>query len=139
MGFGEGSTGSWADMAVRTGIETGKWPQWIELPAGKMTLVRFTQDYGRLLSSRHDRAAAGSALQAMIADRDILRANFAKEFPDDDQTMPWIDRAVDQGAAVVALASGRSDEGLALLRKAADADAALPPPIGPPARCMDRS
>ena len=132
-GFSEGSTGSWADMAVRTGIETGNWPQWIELPAGKMTLIRFTEDYGRLLSSRHDPAAAASALHAMIADRDILRANFAKEFPDDDQTMPWIDRAVDQGAAVVALASGQTDHGLTLLRSAAEAEAVLPPPFGPPA------
>ena len=133
VGFGEGSTGSWADMAVRTGIETGKWPHWIELPPGKMTLIRFTEDYGRLLASGRDAAAAASAFQAMTADREILRANFAKEFPDDDQTMPWVDRAVDQAAAMVALAGGNTERGLALLRKAAEAEAALPPPFGPPA------
>lgn len=132
VGNGEGSSGSWADMAVRTGIETGKWPQWMDLPPGKLMLVRFTEDYGRLLSSRHDMSAAASAAQAMKADREILRANFAKEFPDDNQTMPWIDRAVDQADAVVALANGRTDEGLSLLRKAAEAEAALPPPFGPP-------
>ena len=98
VGFAEGSTGSWADMAVRTGIETGKWPQWLELPPGRMTLIRFTEDYGRLLASRHDAAAATSALQAMAGDREILKANFAKEFPDDDQTMSWVDRAIDQAA-----------------------------------------
>jgi tetratricopeptide (TPR) repeat protein len=69
----------------------------------------------------------------MKADRDGLAANFAKEFPDDSQTMPWIDRAVAQGEAVSALANGRTDEGLSLLRKAAEAEAALPPPFGPPA------
>jgi tetratricopeptide (TPR) repeat protein len=132
VGYGEGASASFADMAVRTGIETGKWPQWMELPPGKLTIARFTEDYGRLLASRRDAAAAASALKAMEADRDVLRANFAKEFPDDDQTMPWVDRAVDQGAAVVALAAGRTDEGLALLRKAAEAEAALPPPFGPP-------
>jgi predicted negative regulator of RcsB-dependent stress response len=98
-----------------------------------MTIVRFTEDYGRLLSSRRDAAGATSALEAMKADREILKANIAKEFPDDDQTMPWIDRAMDQGGAVVALASGHTDEGLTLLRKAAEAEAALPPPFGPPA------
>jgi tetratricopeptide (TPR) repeat protein len=133
VGFGEGSGASWADMAVRTGIETGHWPEWVEFPAGKMTIVRFTEDYGRLLSSRRDAAGATSALEAMKADREILKANIAKEFPDDDQTMRWIDRAMDQGGAVVALASGHTDEGLTLLRKAAEAEAALPPPFGPPA------
>jgi tetratricopeptide (TPR) repeat protein len=69
----------------------------------------------------------------MKADREILATNFKKEFPDDDQTMPWIDRAVGQAEAVVALANQRTEDGIALLRKAAAAEAALPPPFGPPA------
>ena len=133
VGFAEGSSGSWADMAVRTGIETDKWPKWMDLPEGKLTYVRFLQDYGRLLSSRRDAASAAAALKSLKADRDVLAANFSKEYPDDDQTLPWIDRAVGQGDAVLALAEGRTDEGLALLRKAAEAEAALPPPFGPPA------
>jgi tetratricopeptide (TPR) repeat protein len=98
-----------------------------------MTFVRFTEDYGRLLSSRDEAGAAAAALSAMKADRDVLAANWSKEFPDDDQTMPWIDRAVAQGEAVAALASGQAEDGLTLLRKAAEAEAALPPPFGPPA------
>ena len=133
VGYPEGSTGSWADMAVRVGIETGKWSKWLELPAGKMTYARFLEDYGRVLASRHDAQAAEAALSAMKVDRDDLAANFAKEFPDDGQTMPWIDRTVAQGEAVSALANGRADEGLGLLRKAAEAEVALPPPFGPPA------
>jgi hypothetical protein len=133
VGYPEGSTASWADMAVRVGIETGKWPKWLELPSGKMTYARFLEDYGRVLAGRHDAQAAEAALSAMKADRDGLAANFAKEFPDDSQTMPWIDRAVAQGEAVSALANGRTDEGLSLLREAAEAEAALPPPFGPPA------
>jgi tetratricopeptide (TPR) repeat protein len=133
-GFPEGSTGSWADMAIRTGIETGKWPkEWLQLPPGKLTYARFLEDYGRLLSSRHDGAGAEAALAAMKGDREILAPNFKKEFPDDDQTMPWIDRAIGQAEAVAALANGRTDDGLALLRKAATAEAALPTPFGPPA------
>lgn len=133
VGYPEGDTGSWADMAVRTGIETGKWPKWIDLPAGKLTYARFTQDYGRLLASRHDAAGAQAAWAAMKADREILAANYKKEFPDDDTAMPWVDRAVAQGEAVVALARGDSDGGLKLLRAAAEAETALPPPFGPPA------
>ena len=133
IGYPEGDAGSWADMAVRTGIETGKWPKWLDLPAGKFMFARFIQDYGRMLESRRDAAAAQSALAAMKADREILLASYKKEFPDDDTYLPWIDRAVAQGEAVVALAQGRADEGLTLLRKAAEAEAALPPPFGPPA------
>ena len=132
VGYPEGDAGSWADMAVRTGIETGKWPKWVELPAGKFMYAHFVEDYGRLLQSRRDAPAAEAALAAMKSDRDNLAVNFKKEFPDDDTAMPWVDRAVAQGEAVVALAQGRSDEGLALLRKAAEAEVALSPPFGPP-------
>jgi len=133
VGHPGGSTSTWADMAVRVGVETGKWPTWLDIPAGKMTYAHFTENYGRLLASRRDAAVAQSALAAMKADRDVLAANFKKEFPDDDTYMPWVDRAVAQSEAVVALAQGRTDEGLQLLRKAAEAEAALPPPFGPPA------
>jgi len=133
VGYPEGDTASWADMAIRLGVETGKWPKWLELPSGKMTYARFLEDYGRVLASRHDAPGALVALSAVKADRESLAANFSKEFPDDDQTMQWVDRAVVQGEAVAALAQGRTDEGLGLLRKAAEAEAALPPPFGPPA------
>jgi len=134
VGHPEGDTASWADMAVRKGIETGKWPaKWMDLPAGKFTYAQFIQDYGRVLASRHDAANAQSAFISMRADRDILAVNFKKEFPDDDTYLPWIDRAVAQAEAVSALAEGHVEEGIALLRKAAEAEAALPPPFGPPA------
>jgi tetratricopeptide (TPR) repeat protein len=133
VGYPEGDTGSWADMAVRTGIETGKWPAWVDLPSGKMMYARFTEDYGRLLQSRRNAVDAQAALAAMKSDREILAANFAKEHPDDTDTMQWVDRAVAQGEAVVALAKGDTDGGLRLLRKAAEAETALPPPFGPPA------
>jgi tetratricopeptide (TPR) repeat protein len=133
VGSPEGGFGSWADMAVRTGIETGKWPKWVELPAGKFAWARFMEDYGRLLASRHDAAAAKSALAAMKVDGGIVRSNWKKEFPDDDSYLPWVDRALAQAEAVAVLAEGRTNEGIELLRKAAEAEAALPPPFGPPA------
>jgi tetratricopeptide (TPR) repeat protein len=134
VGHPEGDTASWADMAVRTGIETGNWPtEWMDLPSGKFTYARFIQDYGRVLASRHDAATAQSALTSMKTDRGILAANFKKEFPDDDTYLPWIDRTLAQAEAIAALAQGRTEEGIALLRKAAETEAALPPPFGPPA------
>ena len=133
VGSPEGGFGSWADMAVRTGIETGKWPKWVELPSGKFGWARFTEDYGRVLASRHDAAAAQSALAELKNDREAVASNWKTEFPDDDSSLPWVDRAVAQGEAVAVLAQGRSDDGIQLLRKAAEAEAALPPPFGPPA------
>jgi len=132
VGFPEGAAASVADMWVRTGIETGTWPVWMDLPAGKMTFARFTQDYGRVLAARHDPDSAQSELASLKADQAVLVANFAKEYPDDDQTLPWVNRAVAQGEAVVTLAGGQTDQGLALLRKAAEAEVALPRPFGPP-------
>ncbi|HEY1142521.1 MAG TPA: hypothetical protein VGE68_00650 [Sphingomicrobium sp.] len=132
VGFPEGAAASWADMAVRTGVETGKWLPPMELPQGKMTFARFTEDYGRLLSARRNAAGAQEALAAMKSDRAILADNFAKEYPDDSQTLPWVDRALAQAEAVAVLARGGTDEGLDMLRKAAEAEAALPPPFGPP-------
>ena len=120
-------------MAVRTGIETGKWPKWVQLPDGKFMFARFIEDYGRVLESRRDAAAAQAAVAAMKSDRQTLTASWKAEFPDDDTYLPWVDRAVAQGEAIVVLAQGRSEEGIQLLRKAAEAEAALPPPFGPPA------
>ena len=131
-GFPEGSTASWADMAVRTGIETGQWPQWMEFPAGKMTFARFTEDYGRVLAARHKPQDAAAALAAMKTDRAVLATSYAKEYPDDGQTLPWLDRAVAQAEAVVVLANDRAEEGISMIRKAAEAETALPPPFGPP-------
>ena len=133
VGSPEGAFGSWADMAVRTGIETGKWTRWADLPSGKFNFARFVQDYGRLLSSRRDAAAAGSAFAAMKTDGQIVTSNWKKEFPDDDSYLPWIDRTLAQGEAVFLLAQGKTEEGIEHLRKAAEAEAALPPPFGPPA------
>jgi hypothetical protein len=54
------------------------------------------------------------------------------EYPDDHESAAWLDRAVAQGEAIVALASGEKARGVRLLKSAADAEAALPVPFGPP-------
>jgi hypothetical protein len=106
-------------------VETGKWPNWAELPAGHLTFARFFEDYGRVLQNRHDAAKAEAALADLKSDRDIIAANYPKEEPDDDQALPWVDRAVAQGEAVVRLAKGDTEGGLKLQRKAAEAEASV--------------
>ena len=123
---------SWSDMAVRQGIETGQWPDGIALPDGKYELARFTLAYGRLLASMSNGEAASEALAQMKRSRAVIAAAAPAEWPNDQQTLPWIDRAVDQGEAVALLAGGRREDAIAALRKAAAAEAALPAPYGPP-------
>ena len=123
---------SWSDMAVRHGIETGRWPEAVALPSGRYEFARFNLHYARLLAARRQPAEAASALAGLRQSRTAIAAAMIKERPDDREIMPWIERAVAQGEAVVALASGRQDEGMTLLRAAAAAEAALPIPFGPP-------
>jgi len=132
IGDPEGNVNSWADMVVRRGIELGKWSQSTKLPEGRFMYGHFILDYGRLLESKGDAAAAAAALAEMKADRAAIAAALPKEFPDEDQLLPWIDRAVAQGEAIADLAAGNRSKGLAELRAAAQAEQALPIIFGPP-------
>ena len=132
LGDGRSSVTSWSDMAVRQGIESGRWPDDLSLPAGRYELARFNLVFAKLLSSRSDRAAAVSALADLKRSRGAIADALPKEMPDQRQLLPWIDRAVDQGEAIVLLATGKQSEGLEALRSAAKAEAALPVAFGPP-------
>ena len=124
---------NWATIAVRHGADTGQWPDWAAIPAeGSVAAGRFDLAYGRLLASRRDPAAAAAALADMTALRGRILSALPVERPDDHESAPWFERAVAQGQAIVALARGRNAEGLDLLRTAAQAEAALPKPFGPP-------
>jgi hypothetical protein len=85
-----------------------------------------------VLASRKDAAAARAAFDQMKSYRSQIAAAMPNERPDDHEFAAWLDRAVAQGEAVVALASGDSARGVELLRAGADAEAALPIPFGPP-------
>lgn len=124
---------NWAAIAVRHGVDTGRWPDWASLPAGEgSALGRFELAYGRLLAARRDPAAAATALAELAHLRGRIVAAMPAERPDDHESARWLDRALAQGEAIVALAGGRQQEGLRLLRAAAEAETALPPPFGPP-------
>lgn len=124
---------NWATIAVRHGVDTGRWPRLgSPPPAGRNLVAQFDLAYGRLLAARTDPAAAAAALVELRAHRQAIAVALPKERPDDHESAAWFDRAVAQGEAVVALASGETDRGLALLASAADAEDALPQPFGPP-------
>lgn len=123
----------WATMAVRHGVDTGQWPDWsVVKPEMGSASGRFDLAYGRLLTARRDGSAASAALAEMKLLARQIAAAMAKERPDDHESLPWLERAIAQGEAIVALASGRQEEGLRLLRAAAEAETELPQPFGPP-------
>lgn len=124
---------NWATIAVRHGVDTGRWPPAVALPAGDRHLLgRFELAYGRMLAARRQPAAARTALGELQRYRKMIAAAAPRERPDDHQSAPWLDLAVAQGEAVLALSLGETERGLALLREAAEKEAALPQPFGPP-------
>ena len=130
---GGGAGNSWSGMAVRVGVETGRWPQPIAWPAGHYQLAQFNLGYARLLAARGDRAALAAALASMRAAQGRIVAALPREMPDDESIPRWLERAIAQGEALTVLATGDRVRGLALLKAAADAEAALPIEFGPPA------
>lgn len=125
--------GSWADMVVRNGIETGRWT--IKpplLPEDQYLETRFTLAYADLLAAGRDPVrvrAARAKLDAM--ERPILDA-LPKERPDDVDTARRMRIVMLQATGVEKIAAGDADGGLAALRAAADAEAAIPAAFGPP-------
>lgn len=132
IGGQEQGAGAWSDMVLRQGIETGRWPAAVALPAGHYMYARFNLAYARLLASKHHAQFAAIALREMKNARAAIAAAQPKEDADDKQLLPWIDRGIAQGEAVELLASGKVRAGLASLQAAAQTEAALPPEFGPP-------
>jgi tetratricopeptide (TPR) repeat protein len=124
---------NWADIAVRHGVDTGHWPA-VDLGGirDQALVGRFTLTYGTVLASRNNPAAAGAAVDRMKTFRRQIATAMPTERPDDHESAAWLDRAVAQGEAIVALARGEDELGLELLQAAATAEAALPVPFGPP-------
>ena len=133
LGAGRNMFNNWSGIAVRHGVDTGRWPDWSAIPTGEAAAAgRFELAYGRLLAARRDAAPAALALGELHRLHSKIVAALPRERPDDHQSAPWLDRAVAQGEAIVALARGEQEKGLSLLKAAAEAESALPPPFGPP-------
>ncbi|MEA3004090.1 MAG: hypothetical protein QOH81_2878 [Sphingomonadales bacterium] len=125
---------SWADMAVRRGMETGAWaldPPG-PLPEGRYLETRFTLAYGALLAAGHDPArvrAARALLEAL--QRPLLEA-LPQERPSDMDSARRVRVVMLQSAGLEKIAAGDAAAGIAALRSAAGAEAAIPAGFGPP-------
>lgn len=134
-----GATGGWrsagssyADIATRWGIESGDWPQPLDWAKDRFLIGRFDLAYGQLLATRHDPAAAQTALDEMRRLRGLLLVAIAQEMPDEQAVPGWSARAILQGEAIVRLAQGETETGLAMLAEAGAGEAAMPAAFGPP-------
>lgn len=127
-----GRSSSHSDMRARNFIETGEMAEPLPLPEGELYEARFNYHYADVLAARHNAAKAVAAIARLRADHAVIAANFAKENPDDDQSMPWFDLALAQAEAVVQLAQERQAEGIAALKAVAEREKAMPPAFGPP-------
>lgn len=133
IGEQEAGVGGWSDMVLRRGIETGEWPTEVALPSGHYAYAQFNLAYARLLASRHNAKGAAAALADMRSAWTVIAAAQPKEAADDEQLLPWLDRAIAQGEALQLLSKGEMVAGLRALRKTAETEASMPPVFGPPA------
>ena len=127
------SVGSYVEMRVVQALETGRWDAAAPLavPAGHAA-ARFTEAYGEALLTKDPAGLHAAAGRLRERQKDLL-AEIAKE----KQTNP-IDRqraeiAVRQIDALEKIRDGKKDEGIAILRRAADAESAMALEFGPPA------
>ncbi len=130
LGFGAAS--SYSSIALWQGAVTGEWPDPLPIEGDGFLLTRFDMATARLLAAKSDKAAAKAALREMQGLAQEIEAVLAEEDSLNTYVMPWVARQLAQGEAVVALAAGRTDEALALLAEAGEAEAALPEVFGPP-------
>lgn len=124
---------SWADMAIRQGIDTGTWainPP--ALPEDQYLETRFTLAYAVLLAAGRDFAR----LRAARARLEALGAAIVEAVPQERPAGVDLPRRVRvvllQADGLEKLAGGDSAAGITALRAAVDAEAAIPAGFGPP-------
>ena len=130
--LGDGPASSYSGMAMWNGVATGAWAPPLEGVDEGFLLTRFDQAYARLMRAGGDRQEVAAALDRMKALATEIDAALKEESPDDTWVRPWLMRQVAQGEALLVLSEGRTDEGLALLRAAAEQESATPVVYGPP-------
>jgi len=127
--------GAWSAtrVAIFMGVETGEWLAPLALPATpENAAARSQQAHGQVLQHySSDIAKARAALAEMKA----LRAEYlARNAGNGNQTVysDWGTRAIEQSEALIMIAQGNREAGLAALEHAAAAELALPIVFGPP-------
>ncbi len=133
IGAYRSATSSFSTIALYSGVTSGDWPEGFDLPEGRYLKTRFDMAYAALLQSRGDHAASSSALSEMKDLHAAILAALPEEMPDETGLQAWNERIVEQGDALVLLASGDTETGLAALRTSAEQEIAMPVVFGPPA------
>ncbi|MGB7418677.1 MAG: hypothetical protein WA918_05810 [Erythrobacter sp.] len=123
---------SFARIALYAGATSGAWDEPLDWPEDQFRKARFHMANARLLESLGEGGAVAIALEEMKQINAEILAALPAEFPNDTAIAPWNERAIAQGEAILLLASGDAEAGLAALRAAADAESALPVAFGPP-------
>ncbi len=122
--------GSWSDMASKVAVELGRAPGATPAMDEPFPVARFWTAYAAMIADGPQQA---EARRTLAASGPAVLDSLAKNRPNDKSTPGWIQRAVAQSAALSALAEGKTEAGLAMLRAAAEAERALPVEFGPPA------
>jgi tetratricopeptide (TPR) repeat protein len=124
---------SWADMAIRRGIETGAWPaDPPPLPEGHYLETRFTLAYAHLLAAGSDPARVREARAKLQALQGPIAAALPRERAADVGSARRMHVVLLQAGGLEKLADGKAAAGIAALRAAAEAEAAIPAGFGPP-------
>jgi len=134
LGFGAAS--SYGSIALWNGAATGKWPEPMTIEGGGFLLARFDLATARLLANRDDATAIAPALDDLRSLAKEIGRVMASEDSLNTYVEPWMARQVAQGEALLALASGRTEEALSMLNIAGEAEKALPEVFGPPPMAM---
>ncbi len=130
------NVGSYVEMSVYQAIETGRWDaaDRLDVPAGRPA-ARFTETYGEALlaAAGSDPAALHAAAGRLRERRKDLLAAIGKAGGSSPADRQRAEIAVRQIDALEKIRSGQKDEGIAILRQAADAESAMALEFGPPA------
>ncbi len=123
---------SWADMAVRHRIETGRAAaDGPALPEGRYLATRFTLAYGDLLAAAGDPARVREARARLERIRGLLASARGGSLPNPAEARREA-IVLRQAAGLERLAAGDAEAGLAELKAAAGLEASMPAEFGPP-------
>ncbi|HEV2853887.1 MAG TPA: hypothetical protein VHC97_13880 [Thermoanaerobaculia bacterium] len=128
--------GSYAEMRLFHWMETGRWEaaETLSLPADRFANAKFLQAYGDALVAAHGDKSALHAAAARLRERQKeLLAEIGKQQRNVALGRASVDLVVRQIDALERIRDGKKDEGLAELRKVAEAESAMPLEFGPPA------
>jgi tetratricopeptide (TPR) repeat protein len=128
---------AYAEMRLFDFAETGRWEaaDAVDLPADRYLDTKFILAYGDALAAaaRGDRAALHTATARLHERHKDILALIAKDKGSAVFERPYADLVVRQVDALETLRSGKKEEGIAELRKVAEAESAMPMEFGPPA------